>query len=410
MTLMVRSGTSGGWVHALTPLLFLLASVGTCGSLLLCPGSLEGLIYPLMALSCCLGALPLALLARRNIDGVSVQALYLTMLSLTPWLVFAWPAHARNDVDGGAGGACCMGVLPISSMFMLVVLPLTLQGWSEKRVLAPRPKLVWMSAGMISALALLGLALGIARPTRAGLVNYRERVPIGIQTSAEGPSRSYEGEFSVSDSIGGSRCVATVSNTRTHRVQQVEHRCGSPVRFFRGPRSSPRISGWFSRPAHFEQEFVLIDEIVVGNKLVSARYLLFVSPLWEWSAGALLGIALALWTLRRTRTVLAILRAQPVRSARWQSGSVVCDDGIIVAVPVDTAPAPEWVVIGDPRLDTPFRTAGVRGTVTLRGTPEAWERSLRECESIAVSFALAVMFFPSAPLLAAPFLGMFSPL
>ncbi len=44
------------------------------------------------------------------------------------------------------------------------------------------------------------------------------------------------------------------------------------------------------------------------------------------------------------------------------------------------------------------------------GRERDWMQACDESESVAMSFALAVMWLPAAPLLAAPLLGMLSPM
>lgn len=68
------------------------------------------------------------------------------------------------------------------------------------------------------------------------------------------------------------------------------------------------------------------------------------------------------------------------------------------------------VVLGAPALTSPFRDATDRGCVMPPYTRDEWVRCLDAIGSTAQSFALAAMLLPSAPLLAAPLLGMLSPL
>ena len=67
------------------------------------------------------------------------------------------------------------------------------------------------------------------------------------------------------------------------------------------------------------------------------------------------------------------------------------------------------VLLGESAPTAPFRGA-ITAQVVLPGELAAWERTLAACDSLAVSFSLAMLWLPAAPLLAAPLLGMFSPI
>jgi hypothetical protein len=165
-----------------------------------------------------------------------------------------------------------------------------------------------------------------------------------------------------------------------------------------------------ARRVYRELVFVAAEGQVIGNKS-APRYLLFTAPLWEWIVCALVGVAVALSTLRRTRRALAAWRQLPTREGVARDGAAHCDDGTVVQLPdALAAHRGRVVVLGDPTPAAPFREVAREGVIVLAGSRRWWDEALAESESVAMSFALAVTWLPAAPLLASPFLGMLSPL
>jgi hypothetical protein len=398
------------WVHALTPLLFVVAlAVAVAGRLAASwPGA--ALLYPLAALAACCGLLPLARAARRRVDAASAQALYRALWWLSPWLVFAWPVSCRFDSDGGAGGALGTSVLVFSSIVMVVVLPMTIEfarssvAWNTRRDLT--------AAAVASAAIVFAVLAASAWRTAThspldGLARYHREVA-RFEPAPSSPglliARTHEGHY-IEQRRAGARCV-----TRFPRRSAVTHDCSLPVFLYWA--AGPVTRGFDPRlPAvHYrEQVFALVDGVVIGRS-GDPRYMLFAAPLWEWELGGALALALALWTLLRTRRVVAAWRALPSSPAVARDGHARLPDGALVRLPATLA-----AYVGDVTLfgasglaSPPFRDAPAAEPLVLPFDRAALARALDDRESAAASFALAALWLPVAPLIAAPFLGMFT--
>ena len=157
--------------------------------------------------------------------------------------------------------------------------------------------------------------------------------------------------------------------------------------------------------------FATSEGRVIGSSFIAPRYLLFAAPLWGWIAGALLGVCVGVAVWQRSRRAIDEWRAEPVRKATAEQGLARCDDGEIVMLPERIASYRGLViVIGATLRDAPFRGDPTRGARVFAGRERDWTRACDQSESVAMSFALAVMWLPAAPLLAAPLGGMLSPL
>ncbi len=406
--LAARDATGARRVHALTPLLFALSWVVAFAS-----GNYErswfaGGFFPLAALLVCVAVVPLAVAARWRVTARAAQAAYLGLASLAPWLVFAWPVSVSIDGDGDSGGALGGGVVLISSIFLLLVMPLTLAAFLGMPRWRVRGWPVAASATLVVGLALVAAAFSARHPAADGLARYTGEQATFEATGVPGRYVQSLGDATLRQRRVGERCV-------THlipRFQQVRpylaHRCASPVWVHQFPGT--RARGLFERPLYSEMVFASAEGRVIGNK-AAPRYLLFTAPLWEWIVGALVGVALGLFTLRRTRATLAALRALPTREGTARDGTARCDDGTVVQLPDALAGhSGRVVVLGDPTQVAPFREVSREGVIVLAGSRRWWDEALDESESVAMSFALAVTWLPAAPLLASPFLGMLSPL
>jgi hypothetical protein len=102
---------------------------------------------------------------------------------------------------------------------------------------------------------------------------------------------------------------------------------------------------------------------------------------------------------------------RPARVAAVASdGHARLPDGTLLRLPASLAAyAGDVTLLGDHGLaPLPFRDAPSAAPLVLPFDPAGLARALADRESAAASFALAALWLPAAPLLAAPFLGMFA--
>ncbi len=399
------------WTHALTPALFALSWVVAFAAQAQAQSMYADTFLPLAAVMGCVVTLPIARNRRKRITARGAQGAYLALASLTPWLVFGLSVGPRLDADGGSGGALMTGPLLLSSLGLLMVLPITLLLLLRASVLAPRRWPLIASAVAVVGIALLSAVFSATHGDADALVHYEE-VPVTLEaTSAPG---LFEHRVGYRDTLTqrrvGSRCVTWFENRYTGSSTALSHECASPVRLFSFDWSRGR-TGWFKRPKYREQTFATSEEAVIGIGPVAPRYLLFAAPLWGWIAGALLGVFVGVVVWRRSRRAIDAWRAEPLRKATAQQGLARCDDGEVVMLPERIADyAGLVVVLGATAREAPFRGDPTRGATVFAGRERDWMQACDESESVAMSFALAVMWLPAAPLLAAPLLGMLSPM
>lgn len=401
-----RDGGAGGWVHALTPLLFaltlLVAYVQGTHAELWCVGA----VFPLAAIGACLAALPLARVAGRRVGAIDAQTLHLALASLTPWLVFAWYVDLRSDTDAGGGGALGNSVLVFSMIFLIVVMPMMLGALRRRPLVRVRRRLVGAVATLVTGFALAGVAAAATHRTVDALGAYRLNSQARTDEEIAATLWVHRLGLHITRRRVGDRCVVDLRFEGSEHHTTGLHRCDAPVRVYRRfvmERVEP-----FSRSQFSGVAFVAVGEEVFAS-IGSARFLLLAAPPWEWIACALLGVCLGLGTVRRVRRVTAAWRSLPVREGDAVDARVRCDDGTVVAMSAEGARG-RVLVLGDPALATAFRDVAQDAVVVLPCTGAAWARCLDDLESSAQSFALAVMLLPAAPLLASPLLGMLSPL
>ncbi len=399
------------WVLALTPALFVLSSVVAFCAHYADRSWYGGIFFPLAAIVVCVSVVPIARRARRDVSATSAQTAYLALASLTPWLVFGWFTAAGMDVDGGSGGALGTSALVCSSLMLLGILPLTLRALLRLPVLKGHGWPVYASAAVIAALALASTVFSALHPTPDALVNYREEHIAFERNDDTGRYECAAGEgLTLQQRRVGARCVTRLIRNRppsSRSFGYLAHDCASPVKRYGFPRETPPRGGVFERPRYRELVFATAGGQVIGNK-AAPRYLLFTAPLWEWIFAALIGVFIGLHTRFATRRTIAAWRGLRVRRATAHEGVARCDDGAIV--PLTEALRGPVLVLGEPEMGAPFREGPQRSALIFAGNVETWSRALSECESVATSFALAVMWLPAAPLLAAPLLGMLTPL
>ncbi|MDB4930611.1 MAG: hypothetical protein JWM10_3095 [Myxococcaceae bacterium] len=394
------------WVHALTPLLFVTAWAVAVASGLASSWQGAALLYPVAAIAVCCGLLPLAQAAGRTVDVSSAQALYRALWWLSPWLVFAWPVGCRVDSDGGAGGALGSTVLVCSSTVMLGVLPVTIEvarsslAWSARRALTAA---AFASMGLV-ALTLVASAWRTATHAPLdGLAQY-DREAARFEPAHTTPglliARTREGHH-VEQRRAGARCV-----TRFPWQPGVTHDCSAPVVLYWWDGS---MAGSSYRPQYREQVFASVDGAVIGSS-GDPRYMLFAAPLWEWELGGALALTLAVCTLLRTRRSVAAWRALAASPAVARDGHAHFPDGALLRLPAALAGhVGDVTVLGERGLaPAAFRDAPADEALVLAVDLAGLARALDDRESAAASFALAVLWLPAAPLLAAPFLGMYS--
>lgn len=399
------------WTHALTPALFALSWLVAFAAQAQAQSMYADTFLPLAAVLVCVVTLPIARNRRKRITARGAQGAYLALASLTPWLVFGLSVGPGLDHDGGSGGALHSGALVGSSMVVPLVLPITLLLLLRARVLAPRRWPVIASAVVIVALAGVSAVFSATHRDADVLVNYQEE-PLRLQLTFL--PHVFEQRVSRTDTLkqvrDGRRCVTWFVNIYRGRSQALSHECSSPVRLFARNLPSGR-RGWFERPAYYEQTFATAEGRVIGSSFVAPRYLLSAAPLWGWIAGALLGVCVGVVVWRRSRRAIDAWRAEPRRRATAQQRLARCDDGEVVMLPERIADyAGLVVVLGATAREAPFRGDATRGATVFAGRERDWTKACDESESVAMSFALAVMWLPAAPLLAAPLLGMLSPL
>lgn len=403
----------GAWAHWLTPALFVLAWIVTIASFASSSLPVDALPYPLAAIGACCAALPAALAFRhRAVDVGSAQALYRALWWLSPWLVLAWPLSCRLDSDGGSGGSHGGSIVLVSSFVMLPVLPLTIELARASLALGPwvrRATTVVFRASLVVIAAALVVSAWrvVTHPTEEGLRAYHRTVAAFEPSGSEpGLFIAHTLERRLEQRRDGDRCVTGFPGRRG-----IPHACAELVLVYeRLRRFVPREGRPIvAPPRYFELTFVAVGGAVVASE-GSPRHLLFVAPPWEWVAGGAVALTLALWTRRRTRRALAAWRALPVMAGVARDGHAHCDDGTIVRLPSDFVDHQGAVVVlGERGLGGPaFRDVAAGEATVLPCTAAGWERSLAECQATAASFGLAVLWLPSAPLMAAPFLGMFS--
>lgn len=397
----------GVWVHALTPALFVLAWGVAFLEKLDPSGHVLALPYPLAAITVCCAALPIARATRRSLDVRSAHALYRGLLWLAPWVALAWPLSAHTDADGDAGGARAAAVLLAASCPMCAVLPVMIE--LARRVWR-RPIATFavsVSAVGLSALMIAATWQTLAHSTRDGLTLYAHRVAEFVPTATPDTFTVRTSMEGIVQHRDGARCTTGFWHGPT-----VSHPCAAVVHLYEMPRDLSTRRSWLrERPRYREMVFIRVGGTLINNKH-PARFMLFVAPPWEWIAGASVGLALALWTWARTRRALRAWRSLTVREGVARDGSVHCADGVTARLPDALADVRGAVlVLGDRALAaTPFRDAAAGDYVVVPGDRADFERALVDCEAVATSFALAVLWLPAAPLVAAPWLGMFAPL
>jgi len=202
-----RDATDARRVHVLTPLLFTLASAVAFASMHYERSAFGGGFFPLAALVVCVAAPPLAVAARWRVTARAAQAAYLALASLTPWLVFAWPASARLDYDGGAGGVLGSAVLGLSAFPLLLVLPATLWVLLREPMRCVRRSPIVASAAVVAGLAIVAEVFSARHPTADGLARY-----VGEQATFEAtgdPGRYVRslGDATLRQRRVGERCV-----------------------------------------------------------------------------------------------------------------------------------------------------------------------------------------------------------
>jgi hypothetical protein len=399
------------WVLALTPTLFVLSWVVAFCARNAGQSRHGGIFFPLAAIVVCVSVVPLARRTRRDVSATVAQTAYLALASLTPWLVFGWFAATRIDVDGDSGGALGIAALMGSSYMLLGILPLTLRALLRLPVLGGRDWPVFASAAVITGLAFASTIFSAAHPTADALANYHG-MSVTFELNADaGRYESPAGEgLTLLQRRVGARCVTRLVRIRSSASPvsgDLVHDCASPVKGYGPWWMASHRGGVFERSRYRELVFATTEGQVIGNK-AAPRYLLFTAPLWEWIFAALVGVSLGLHTRFATRRTIAAWRGLRVRRATAHEGVARCDDGAVVQL-TEALRGPV-VLLGESELGAPFREGPPRSALVFAGGVEAWSRALSECESVATSFALAVMWLPAAPLLAAPLLGMLTPL
>jgi hypothetical protein len=372
-------------------------------------GALVGARFPLAAIAACVLAVPVLQGRRGRLSAVQAQAVHLSLAVLTPGLVFAWVLVARSDADGDSGGALGAAALLLSAVFGLPwVLPATLHVLLALPLLRAGRWRVIASAALLGALALCAGAFALRHPTAEGASRYPDAGPVSLApTATPGRFAAHFAGATIRQRRHGDRCVTHLVVRGRHPSPYLAHACASPL-VVRGealdrPSSDPR-------PRYREMLFVVAEGRVISNRH-SPRAMLFTAPLWEWVVATLLAVALALHTVRRARASVAAWRAMPARHAVASNGLATSPDGACVRLPHALADYAGPVVLLDAESRaSPFRADEDRAARVVPGDLARWVRALDETESLATSFALAVMWLPSAPLLAAPFLGMLSPL
>lgn len=409
--LLAARGRGGeGRVHWLTPLLFVLAWAALIASMYCDRSWYAGAFYPLAAVAACCAIVPLARARRWPVEARTAQTAYLGLLSLTPWLVFAWTVDPHLDGDGDSGGALGGFALMFSSLLLPLVLPATLTLLRRLRPLKARAWPVTVSVALVAGLALVAAALSARHTTADGLANYLAEPASFEPTARPGRFAQRLDGATLRQRRVGERCVTHLARGGERPAPYLAHRCASPVTVHTFPIEWPRARSLLQRPVFTEMVFASVEGEVIGNK-AAPRYLLYTAPLWEWIACALLGAALGASTFRRVRRTVAAWRALPVREGTAGDGVVRCDDGAIERLPAELAGhAGRVLVLGGPAPGAPFREGTAHGAFVVAAGREAWARGLAEAESAAMSFALAATWLPAAPLLASPLLGMLSPL
>ncbi|MBP6832236.1 MAG: hypothetical protein KA978_15730 [Deltaproteobacteria bacterium] len=401
------SERGGAWVHGLTPLLFLMAWVVALASGLASQREGAALLFPLAAIGVCCGVLPTARAARQRISANAAQALYRALWWLSPWLVLAWPLSCRFDADGGAGGALGTSVLLCSSFVLLPVLPITIE--LARRLSVRRLAIVAfrVSVGVLVVVLAASTWRSLTHPIDDAFGAYHRTVArFEPAPAAPGVLVAHTREGRLEQRRVGARCVTGFPGR-----PGVTHACTEPVIVYEwsGPRAPRAAFMRLDPPQYRGMVFVAVGGSLVGN-VGAPQHMLFGAPLWEWIVGGALALAVALWTTRRTHRVLTAWRALPTRRGVARDGHAHCDDGTIVRLPSALAGyVGDVVVIGERRLAAAaFRDAAGRPPMVLPVGIAVWEAALADCEAIATSFALAVSWLPAAPLMAAPFLGMFA--
>lgn len=404
-----------GWLHALAP--YLMGAAFLTGVVTWVARAHDGatLIAPCAAIAVTCAALPLARATRRTLQARSVDAMYRTLQWLAPWVTLAWAVIPSGDRDGGNGGALGVSMLLGSVVVLPFMVPiLAWSGWiasglssDEVRLRAPR-----VSFALIACMVLSACAFTISHPTQAFLW----RIPSEEHFWPSPPEHLLVQGGLVTRAQVANRCVTYFGSTRS-----VTPTCPPTVRVWRHrlpySRSDTTVDALAPKTALFdrppaEYELVELGGAIYGPNGIPARYFLYASPLWEWWVGAALGLAMAAWTLRRSRRTLLAWRALRARGGRAREGCAYLDDGTVIRLSEALARHTGDVVVLDEGegLGVVFRGTSIAdGMAVLPISGLAWERALSDSEQIAASFARALLWLSASPLMASPFLGMFAP-
>lgn len=320
--------------------------------------------------------------------------------------MLAWPLSCRFDSDGGAGGALGTSVLLCSSFVLLPVLPLTIE--LARRLPVRRLAVVAFraSVGVLVVVLIASTWRTLTHPIDDAFGAYHHAVArFEPAPAAPGVFVAHTREGRLEQRRVGSRCVTCFPGR-----PGITHACTEPVIVYEwSGRRAPRAAfAQLNPPQYRGMVFAAVGGSFVGNE-GAPRHMLFFAPLWEWILGGALALAIALWTNQQTRRALTAWRALPTRRGVARDGYAHCDDGTIVRLPAAlTGHVGDVVVVGERGLAASVFRDAASALFVLPVGIVGWEAALADCEAIATSFALAVLWLPTAPLLAAPFLGMFT--